>query len=501
MSEAQEMAVIQRNVAELIAAEYNPRQMTFDQHKSLTDSVRRFGLVDPIIVNRHPERKDIVIGGHQRIKVATELGFEKVPTIEVELDLEKERELNIRLNRNNGEWDWEALANNFDVGVLVEWGFEEKDFAFEIPEPDEKEEGIKLVDKFIVPPFSVLDTRAGYWQERKRVWLNMGIRSELGRDGNLLKFSDTILEPDKEKREGDERRWSGSRPSNPEMISGYYEKIKQGMTKEQIIEEHLASGSAEGYATGGTSIFDPVLSELAYKWFVPDGGSVLDPFAGGSVRGLVAEYLGYTYTGIELRQEQVEENQKQAKEMLLKPKWLQGDSAKLKQIVSDKRDFIFSCPPYYDLEVYSDLEGELSKMETYGEFLEKYRSIVQESVQLLNENRFACFVVGEIRDKGGIYRNFVSDTISAFMDAGMSYYNEIILVLPVGSLSLRINRQFQGYRKVGKTHQNVLVFYKGDVKKIKTDFPELALDYKVEDFDKNEYGERLTLEVISGEVM
>ena len=119
------MKIIQRNIDELISAEYNPRQLTQHQHNSLTDSIKRFGLVDPILVNIHPDRKDIIIGGHQRVTVAIEMGIRTVPTVEIELDAEKERELNVRLNRNTGEWDWDSLANNFDLEQLSEWGFEE----------------------------------------------------------------------------------------------------------------------------------------------------------------------------------------------------------------------------------------------------------------------------------------------------------------------------------------------------------------------------------------
>ena len=119
------MKIIQRNIDELISAEYNPRQLTQHQHNSLTDSIKRFGLVDPILVNIHPDRKDIIIGGHQRVTVAREMGIRTVPTVEIELDAEKERELNVRLNRNTGEWDWDSLANNFDLEQLSEWGFEE----------------------------------------------------------------------------------------------------------------------------------------------------------------------------------------------------------------------------------------------------------------------------------------------------------------------------------------------------------------------------------------
>ena len=135
-----EMAIIHRNVDELISAEYNPRQMTSEQHKYLTDSIKRFGMVDPIIVNTHPDRKNIIVGGHQRVIIARELNIKSVPTVEIELTPERERELNIRLNRNTGEWDFDLLANYFGVGELTEWGFNEKellgDFKEEKIEPE-----------------------------------------------------------------------------------------------------------------------------------------------------------------------------------------------------------------------------------------------------------------------------------------------------------------------------------------------------------------------------
>ena len=113
----------------LIFSEYNPRQLMKDQYKHLRDSLERFGFVDPCIINKHPDRENIVIGGHQRIRIAQDLGIKEIPCVEVELDADRERELNIRLNKNVGEWDWDALANYFDVGELTEWGFKEKELV------------------------------------------------------------------------------------------------------------------------------------------------------------------------------------------------------------------------------------------------------------------------------------------------------------------------------------------------------------------------------------
>lgn len=118
------MQILNKNVADLIFAEYNPRQLTQKQHKDLTDSIKRFGLVDPIIVNIHSDRENVIVGGHQRVRIAQEMGIMDVPCVEVNLDTDKEKELNIRLNKNLGEWDMDALANCFDESELLEWGFD-----------------------------------------------------------------------------------------------------------------------------------------------------------------------------------------------------------------------------------------------------------------------------------------------------------------------------------------------------------------------------------------
>lgn len=238
-------------------------------------------------------------------------------------------------------------------------------------------------------------------------------------------------------------------------------------TQPRVASKIAAGDIAGGMASeqSGTSIFDPVLCELVYTWFTPVGAKILDPFAGGSVRGIVANYLGRHYTGVDLRAEQIAANEAQA--VLItpanKPRWICGNS--LDSIPNEQFDCVFSCPPYYDLEVYSDQEGDLSACGTYAEFLQAYRAIIRTAIDRLNQDRFACFCVGDIRDKKGIYRNFVSDTISAFQDAGAKLYNEAILITAVGSLPIRVGRQFDTGRKLGKTHQNVLFFIKGDPKK------------------------------------
>ena len=137
-------------------AEYNPRQLTKDQYTQLKDSLTRFGMVDPLIVNKHKSRKNILVGGHQRLKIAKEMGMEKIPCVEVDLPLDQEKELNIRLNKNVGEWDYDSLANYFDVGELMEWGFSNDELQFYEEEPEQG-----LTDDDEIPEVEEAITKSG----------------------------------------------------------------------------------------------------------------------------------------------------------------------------------------------------------------------------------------------------------------------------------------------------------------------------------------------------
>lgn len=126
------------NIADLKPAEYNPRKLTDEEYIRLKQSVEKFGLVDPILVNENPERMNIVIGGHQRLQIAKDIGMTEVPVVYLNLDETQEKELNVRLNKNTGRWDWDKLANNFDNDVLLGIGFTETELGLVAsPEKDE----------------------------------------------------------------------------------------------------------------------------------------------------------------------------------------------------------------------------------------------------------------------------------------------------------------------------------------------------------------------------
>ena len=298
-----------------------------------------------------------------------------------------------------------------------------------------------LVRRFVVPPFSVLDSKAGYWRERKAAWLSLGLASELGRD-----LQDTS--------------WSSS-----------------GAFAEAVKGRH--SGGA-----GGGSIFDPVLCEIMYRWFAPPEGEVLDPFAGGSVRGVVAHKLGMSYTGIELSQAQVTANRVQGD--LLTPQrppvWLRGDSREVLDKLGGSNppapsyDMVFTCPPYFDLEVYGDDPKDLSPM-SWPQFVDAYQAIVRKAVAHLVPNRFSVWVVSDVRGPDGVYRDLRGLTVQAHERAGMLLYNEAILLTNIGSLPVRVNKSMAATRKLGRAHQSVLVFVKGDARKAAEDSGYVVADW------------------------
>ena len=224
-----------------------------------------------------------------------------------------------------------------------------------------------------------------------------------------------------------------------------------------------------GSTLTGTSIFDPVLCEVLINWFSKRGDAILDPFAGGSVRGIVSSFLDREYHGNDLSAEQIDANRDEFAELkfmqtffggqIQAPVWTVGDSRDINEIVQRRGfDMLLTCPPYYDLEQYTDDPRDISNME-YDDFLTVYREIFKKSVAMLKDDAFIVVVVGEVRDKGGYYRTFIGDTIQAVEATGARYYNEIILITITATAGLRAPRQFNASRKVVNMHQKALVFF------------------------------------------
>ena len=447
------MTIEHLKTSDLIPYARNAKKHDASQVAKLAGSIREFGFNNPVLI----DRDNGIIAGHGRVLAAQSLALETVPCIRLGHLSDTQRRAYIladnRLAEIGGGWDEEMLK--LELADLAALGLDVTELGFDAL-PADMQEAADLADakktlseKFGVPPFTVLNAREGWWQDRKRAWLAIGIKSEEGRGDDSCSDTGGLLM----------KSWT----SHPEFYKQKTLKEKElgkQIETSDFLQNYFIKPVNDSYSSG-TSIFDPVLCELAYRWFSPEGGTILDPFSGGSVRGIVASHCGRQYVGMDLREEQIQANRAQANVAQdPQPVWHCGDSRTIDKVCSDiKADMVFSCPPYADLEVYSEDPNDLSTL-SYPEFKAAYFEIIQKACSLLKPNTFACFVVGDVRDKKGNYYNFVGDTVEAFRAAGLHYYNEAILVTAVGSLPIRAGRQFAASRKLGKTHQNVLVFKK-----------------------------------------
>jgi DNA modification methylase len=297
-----------------------------------------------------------------------------------------------------------------------------------------------LKDKYGWPPFSVINTISFDWQRRKDEWEVLFTDSTAGRD--VKRYNAT--------------------PTNTFSARG-----------------------ADAKKAESISEFDPYLAELMYRWFSREGDTIIDPFSGGCVRGVVASVLGRDYIGVDLNKTQVDTNKSQFCNLQERytnlagtALWHYGDSDEYLKRFS-YANMIFTCPPYYNLEQYTNDPRDLSRQQTYEDFLVKYTSILYKASQLLQDNSFFVIVVSEVREEPrGIEKsNFVGlvpDTIHILRDiCSLHYYNEIIIMNNIGSLPIRAPKYFDQSRKIGRMHQNCLVFYKGDLSKIEEKFGKL----------------------------
>lgn len=457
------------NIQDLKPAPYNPRIMPPSEQLKLKNGLETFGLVDPIIIDLTDE--NTVIGGHQRLEVLREIDDEQDLTLiplgdiglvirEKELkikDKNDQKALNLSLNKIQGDFDYNKVNNlllelSEDYYQIELTGFGDEDLELEFDDLDDllpdgnefpsdeevinqqeqpennKEEDTPsrhgtmtellynteqggLVKRYTAPSFSVLDTMQGYWQDRKKQW------EELIQD--------------------------------------------KGETREELIGD-----------TYGVSVFDSCLADILTQWFTPEttNNKIIDPFSGDSIIGYVSSKKNNQFTGIELRKEQCKINNQRIQNFS-KSKYINDDAQNvLDHIPKKSQDLLISCPPYYNLEVYSDLENDASNQETYEEFYKILDTAFTNAIQTLKENRFAAIVIGNIRDENGFYYNITGDIINTFQKNNMLLYNWLILKNSTGGAALRAKRNMKT-RKMVKTHQDILIFYNGNPQEIPNHFP------------------------------
>lgn len=268
-----------------------------------------------------------------------------------------------------------------------------------------------------VTPLSVLQGARGDWQARRKAWAAAGLTGDAGRDH--IAIWPTISKTD-------------------------------GISWQRAV-----------------SVFDPHLTDVHYAWYCPPGGRILDPFAGGATRGLVAAARGYHYTGVDLSERQVAANREQYaawRERGLvagSAEWIAGAAQDVLPTLAGGFDYAFTCPPYHDLERYSDDPRDLSAMDWAG-FREALERIVGLAVGLLREDAFATWVVGDVRDRQGYLRRLPAHVDVAHEGAGARLVNDAVVAAPLGGKFGVIWRSWTPTRSMTRIHSYAHTYVVGD---------------------------------------
>jgi DNA modification methylase len=435
------MAKQSTKISDLIADDKNFNKGSEFGNSLIEKSFRKFGAGRSILIDKNNR----IIAGNKSVENAMAIGMEDVQIVEsdgtkiiavkrtdIDLDSEQGREMALADNASakaNIVFDAEVIEAELGEAVCVEWGIDKRK---DIITNDDKEiQAVqKLSDRYLIPPFSVLNTREGLWQERKKLWKS--------------------------------------------LIKDFGESRKETLGSGGItIDENSSSWMHNPKLGNGVSLLDPVLSEIVNLWFGLQNSKTFDCFAGDSVFGYVSSYMGNSFTGIELRQEQTNLNNERIKGF--NSKYICDDGRNiLNHIEENSQDLLFSCPPYFDLEVYSDMSNDASNQQNYEDFLKIIDTAFTNAIKCLKENRFAVITVGDIRDKKGNYYRFPDHIKDIFNRNNLTLQNELILIEPIAFGAMRAEGNMK-FRKITKCHQNVLVFFKGNPKEIKNIYPKIEI--------------------------
>lgn len=253
------------------------------------------------------------------------------------------------------------------------------------------------------PAYSVLDAAGGWWQHRRAYWASLGARD------------------------------AGTRPAT--FVRG-----PSAFTEE--------SGNLG--AITGDSQFSPVLTELLVAFYSEPGDTVLDPFCGGPIRGFVATMMDRSYVGTDVRPEQIEANDEAYPDLGL---WSVGDA----RVPTDEAyGLVLTCPPYHDVERYSDQPDDLSAM-TWPEFSEAHGEAVRVAASSVRADGWVVWVVGDFRAPTGELRGFPGFVAEQFARAGLRVWNRHIVRQPLVTAQMRWRQSWEATRKATTVHSEVIV--------------------------------------------
>jgi len=295
-------------------------------------------------------------------------------------------------------------------------------------------------------------TMTNVWNSTKGDWLKM--KKEWNTKIEAAGEKHNITNPKYASREG---AWMGDNGMSNVVLAT------------QVIEEGEVVNKKGKSFNGNVSVLDPVACEVVLRFFMPkDGVRVYNPFGGGVQFGFVTGDCGYEYLSSEIRQNQCDANNAICQDFY-NTKWVKSDSSKFTP--KQKYDLVFTCPPYYQVEDYLDYdgnppEGELNSIPTYEEFRDTLFKGYKNAIEVLNDNCFFVVMTGDSRDKNGAYYGCEAEHEIFFKEQGLHIYNKIVY-LECEFTRLAHAKRTLHYRKFPKREQKILIFYKGDMTKIK----------------------------------
>lgn len=302
-------------------------------------------------------------------------------------------------------------------------------------------------------------TMTNVWTTTRSDWLKMKKEWNLKIEGAGEKYN--IQNPKFASRDG---CWQGS--------NGYSNVIG---TSHKVIDGKIITKKGKSF-NGNASVLDPVACEVILRFCMPtDGKRIYNPFGGGVQFGFVSGSYGYEYIASEIRQNQCDVNNIICQD-LNSAKWIKSDSSTYSP--KGMFDLVFACPPYYKVEKYIDYdniipEGELNSISTYENFRDTLFLGYKKALKKLNDNRFFVIMTGDSRDKNGAYYGCEAEHELFFKEQGLYIYNKIVY-LECEFTRLAHAKRTLDYRKFPKREQKILMFYKGDMKKIKELYPSIG---------------------------
>jgi DNA modification methylase len=219
--------------------------------------------------------------------------------------------------------------------------------------------------------------------------------------------------------------------------------------------------------TGTHSVFPVPLAEwIILRYGGEPGGLIIDAFAGGPPRALAASAMGYRYLGFEIRSEQIDENVKALSALGFydNVSYKCGDGCLLDGVPSSSCDFALTCPPYFNLEKYSDLAEDISYLPSYEEFNQLMFTCAQSHKRVMKPGAFVCIVTCAFRDKEtGELIDFPGDTIRNFQEAGLLFWQDVVLSRNFASAAVRASNAWKGFKLVNR-HERLIVMRTPEVK-------------------------------------